>query len=468
MSRGNHFCNFITLDTSNPPVSSGKEKFKLDFSLINKLPVPVSVWQKIDNSFYLIYVNQFADKIFKSSLHWGIRLDKAFPVEYQNILSTKPAEDSFFQLIDDEILLICHYLDDSGTRKDLATPKDPGNETLKSIIEPSPVSVMITDVKGNIEYVNAKFLEVSGYSVDEVMGKNPRILKSGNTSPEQYKCIWETLMSGNIWRGEFINKRKNGDIYHEFAVISPIKDKSGRIRNFIAFKEDITELKNALNEMNKAEKFAALGKMAAFVSHQIKTPLSSIKLSIDLLGENDSIDDEARRSISIIQKEVGNLSKLLKDVLQFSKETKLYFSEIDLTKKLEVIHTLLQPMMKARGIKFKTNTAGHSVYGDTQQLHSLFLHMLENSIDSIDANGEIEIYSEMKNGACRIFIKDSGHGIEDTRFIFEPFYTTKTTGAGFGLPIAKNIAQKHNGQLNLFSTKPGETIFELVLPAKGA
>lgn len=468
MNSGNHFCDFITLDTSTPPVHSRHKQYKLDFSLINKLPVPVSVWQKVDNDYYLIYVNKSADKIFHQSYHWGIRLDKAFPVEYQNILSAKPEEDSFFQLIENDLLLICHYLDDKSSRKDLAVLRTPGNEALEKVIEPSPVSVIITDVKGNIEYVNPKFVDVSGYTETEVIGKNPRILKSGKTSPEEYREMWETLMSGNVWRGEFSNKRKNGEIYYEYAVISPIKDKTGKIRNFIAFKEDITDLKNALTEVSKSEKFAQLGKMAAFVSHQIKTPLSSIKLSIDLLGQNGSIDEEAKRSISIIQKEVGNLTRLLKEVLQFSKETKLYFSEINLSKKLDIIHSLLQPMLKARGIKFKASTSGHSIYGDTQQIHSLFLHMLENSIDSIDENGEIEISSELKNNNCHIYIKDTGRGIEDTRFIFEPFYTTKSTGAGFGLPIAKNIAQKHNGQLNLFSTKPGETIFELVLPAKGA
>ena len=468
MNSGNRVCNFIKLDTSDLPVNSGQKKCKLDFSLIHKLPIPVSVWQKVDNDFHLIYVNKFADKVFNSSYHWGIRLDKAFPVEYQNIISTKPAEDSFFQLIDNEILLICHYVDDRIARRDMFSEKNFDNTALRKIIEPSPVSIVITDVGGNIEFVNPKFVQVAGYTEDEVIGKNPRILKSGRTSAEEYRTMWETILAGNVWRGEFSNKRKNGEIYYEYAVISPIKDKNGRIRNFIAFKEDITDLKNALSEVNKSEKFAQLGKMAAFVSHQIKTPLSSIKLSVDLLGQNDSIDDEAKRSISIIQKEVGHLSMLIKDVLQFSKESKLYFSEINLTKKLSNIKSLLQPMLKARGIELRTRTSVHSVYGDTQQLHSLFLHMLENSMDSIDSNGEIEIYSELKDGMCHVFIKDSGRGIEDTRFIFEPFYTTKSTGAGFGLPIARSIAQKHNGHLNLFSTKPGETIFELVLPSKGA
>ena len=440
MNNGNRFCSFITLDTSSPPRNSGNQKLKLDFSLINKIPVPVSVWQKIEKDFYLIYVNKFANKIFDSTYHWGIRLDKAFPVEYQNIMSTKPVEDSFFQLIDDEILLICHYMHDNHSRRDILSQKTFDNAALKKVIGPSPVSVVITDINGNIEFVNPKCIEVAGYTEEEMLGQNSRLLKSGKTSPEEYKVLWETILSGNVWRGEFSNKRKNGEIYYEYAVISPIKDKNGRIINFIAFKEDITDLKNALSEVNKTEKFAQLGKMAAFVSHQIKTPLSSIKMSIDLLGQNDSIDDEAKRSISIIQKEVGHLSKLLKDVLQFSKETKLYFSRIDLTKKLAVIHALLQPVLNVRGIEFRTRTEGHFVYGDTQQLHSLLLHLLENSIDAIDTNGSIEIYSEMEKGKCHIFIKDSGHGIDDTRFIFEPFYTTKSTGAGFGLPIARNIA----------------------------
>ena len=466
MNSGNHFCNFITLDTANPPINSVRKKDKIDFSLINNLPVPISIWQKVENDFYLVYMNKYADSLFKHSYHWGIRLDKAFPVEYQNILSSNPSDESFFQFVNDELLIICHYLNDRPAFEQDTAADKASDETLRETIAPSPVSVIITDIKGNIEFVNEKFAEVSGYSREEVIGKNPRILKSGNTSPSEYKEMWDILMAGETWRGEFSNKRKDGEIYYEYAVISPLRDKAGKLKSFIAFKEDITGLKKALSEMNKSVKFAELGKMTAFVSHQIKTPLTSIKLSIDLLGQNESMDDEARRSITIIQKEVGHLSKLLKEVLQFSKQTKFYFSEIDLSKKLGSINILLQPMLKARGINFRTNTIGHMIYGDTQQLHSLFLHLLENSIESIDNNGEIEVSSVMKDGKCFIYFKDSGKGIINTRDIFEPFFTTKSTGAGFGLPIAKSIAEKHNGQLNLFSSRPGETIFELILPSK--
>ncbi len=465
MDSGNHFCSFITLDKADPPVNSVRKKNKVDFSLINNLPVPISVWQKLENNYYLVYMNRYADKLFKHSYHWGIRLDKAFPVEYQNILSSNPSDESFFQVINDELLIICHYLNDLPAPKNASTDKLSA-DSLRKIMEPSPVSVIITDIKGNIEFVNDKFADVSGYTREEVIGKNPRILKSGNTTSDGYKEMWDTLLAGNTWRGEFSNKRKDGEIYYEYAVISPLRDNSGKIKNYIAFKEDITGLKKALSDVDKSVKFAELGKMTAFVSHQIKTPLSSIKLSVDLLGQNESINDEARRSITIIQKEVGHLSKLLKEVLQFSKQSKFYFSEIDLTKKLGNIYTLLQPMLKARGINFKTNTLDHKIYGDTQQLHSLFLHLLENSIESIDKDGEIEVSSAMREGKCYIYFKDSGKGIINARDIFEPFFTTKSSGAGFGLPIAKSIAEKHNGLLNLFSSKPGETIFELILPLK--
>ena len=466
MNSGNHFCNFITLDTANPPVNSARNNEKVDFSLINNLPVPISVWQKLENDYFLVYMNTYADKLFKQSYHWGIRLDKAFPVEYQNILSSNSPDDSFFQIHNNELLILCHYLNDQPSFESKFAQEKAAEESLRKIMEPSPVSVMITDLKGNIEFVNDKFEQISGYTREEVIGKNPRILKSGNTSPDEYKEMWNTLMAGKTWRGEFSNRRKDGEIYYEFAVISPLMDRSGKIKSLIAFKEDVTDLKKALSEVNKSVKFAELGKMTAFVSHQIKTPLSSIKLSIDLLGQNNSIDKEAKRSISIIQKEVGHLSKLLKEVLQFSKQTEFYFSEIDLTKKLGNIHTLLKPMLKARGINFRTNTLDHKIYGDTQQLHSLILHLLENSIDAIDNNGEIEISSEMKDGKCYVYFKDSGKGITNTRDIFEPFFTTKSTGAGFGLPIAKSIAEKHSGQLSLFSSKPGETIFELILPSR--
>jgi PAS domain S-box-containing protein len=116
---------------------------------------------------------------------------------------------------------------------------------LSIAVEQNPATTVITDREGNIEYVNPKFCQITGYTFDEVRGKNPRVLKSGKTTPEEYKKLWDTILSGREWRGEFYNKKKNGDYFWEQAVIAPIKDDMGRIANFIAIKEDITARKQA-------------------------------------------------------------------------------------------------------------------------------------------------------------------------------------------------------------------------------
>jgi two-component system, cell cycle sensor histidine kinase and response regulator CckA len=135
---------------------------------------------------------------------------------------------------------------------------------LSRAVEQSPASVIITDLKGNIEYVNPAFVQITGYGRDEVMGQTPRILKSGETSDEEYKKLWETITSGSEWRGEFHNKKKDGQLYWESAIISPVKDETGRIINFLAVKEDITERKNMEEEQETF--FTELQEMIVTVS----------------------------------------------------------------------------------------------------------------------------------------------------------------------------------------------------------
>ena len=117
--------------------------------------------------------------------------------------------------------------------------------TYRRLVEQSPASIVITDLKGDTEYVNPKFTAVTGYTSEEVLGKNPRILKSGEMTRDQYKVLWDTILAGNEWRGELHNKRKNGELYWEFASISPLKNAAGVTTHFLAVKEDITDRKRA-------------------------------------------------------------------------------------------------------------------------------------------------------------------------------------------------------------------------------
>ncbi len=143
---------------------------------------------------------------------------------------------------------------------------------LSLAVEQSPVSIMITDPKGRITYVNPRFSECTGYQPGEVIGRNPRILKSGHTSPDEYKKLWQTITGGGEWRGEFHNKKKNGELYWESVAITPIKDAKGAISHFLAIKEDITEHKAMESQLRQAQKLEAIGQLAAGIAHEINTP----------------------------------------------------------------------------------------------------------------------------------------------------------------------------------------------------
>jgi signal transduction histidine kinase len=207
--------------------------------------------------------------------------------------------------------------------------------------------------------------------------------------------------------------------------------------------------------------------MAAYISHEIKTPLTSIKMNVDLLHQSCPAESDQKKSFYILQKEIKRLGNLLKNILQFSKDANCYYSKINLFQKIESIHEFIKPLLSERRILLYNNTGGSYLYGDPQQLRSLFIHLLENSIESIDKGGEINIYSEMSDNECRIYIRDNGCGIDNTKNIFEPFYSSKANGTGLGLSIAKSIAEKHGGSLKLVSSKPGETIFKISLPLRG-
>ncbi len=165
-----------------------------------------------------------------------------------------------------------------GTVEDVTERKrnEEGMHRLSQVVEQSPVSVVITDLMGDITYVNHKFTEVSGYSVDDVLGKNPRILKSGCSSPEVYRQLWDAITAGEEWHGVFHNRKKNGDLYWESAVIRPIKDHDGTMSHFLAIKEDITEKLAMEAQLRQSQKLEAIGQLAAGIAHEINTPIQYV------------------------------------------------------------------------------------------------------------------------------------------------------------------------------------------------
>ena len=180
-----------------------------------------------------------------------------------------------------------------GTIQDITERKETEIQLrkLSNIIEQAPLSIVITDLQGTIEYVNPRFTEVTGYSREEAVGQNPRVLKSGKIPDEVYREMWETLLQGQIWNGELINKRKNGEIFLENSTISPILDTHGTITHYAALKDDITARKRS--ETIAAEKLAEEKKISEMktrfisaASHQFRTPMATAMGSVEILANH--------------------------------------------------------------------------------------------------------------------------------------------------------------------------------------
>ena len=197
-----------------------------------------------------------------------------------------------------------------------------GLQKLSRAVEQSPSSVVITDMEGRIEYVNSKFEQVTGFTREEAIGDNPRVLKSGEQSPEFYKTMWDTIKAGREWRGEFCNRKKNGELYWEAASISPVRSPDGDVTHFVAVKEDITERRRVAEELRQAKEAAdaasqAKSEFLANMSHELRTPLNSvIGFTNVLLKDKDQKLTEADRTY--LERILGNgkhLLDLINDIL---------------------------------------------------------------------------------------------------------------------------------------------------------
>ena len=355
---------------------------------------------------------------------------------------------------------------------------------LSHAVEQSPVSIVITNNNGEIEYVNPKYIQITGYSSEEVLGQNPRILKSGETPAEEYKRLWETITSGNTWLGEFHNKRKNGELFWEKAAISPVKNRNGEITNFIAIKEDITEQKALESQLRHALKMDAIGTLAGGIAHDFNNLLTVIIGFGTILEMRMLSDDPLRIHVSHILSAADRAANLTKSLLTFSREQPLDSKIVDLN---DVVHGFekfitqaLREDIECRILLSKENL---SIFADPGQIDQILLNFATNARDAMPNGGELTI-STMRMAMDRQFINAHGYGTignyavlsvtdngigmdESTRQrIFEPFFTTKEVGKGTGLGLSMiyGIVKQHQGFVTCYSEPGIGTTFNVYLP----
>jgi two-component system sensor histidine kinase/response regulator len=368
---------------------------------------------------------------------------------------------------------------------------------LSLAVEQSSSSIAITNLNVEIEYVNQRFTELSGYTREEVIGQNPRILHSGKTTQETYNQMWDALNSGNSWRGEFINRRKNGEEYIELALIAPVRDKTGVVTHYIAIKEDITEKKRIELELAKyrlhleelvqirtqeleyAKQQAEAANQAkstflANMSHEIRTPMNAIIGFAYLIGSQvqekeqkekiGKIIDSSKHLLDIIN-DILDLSKIEANSLQLENTTFMVDSIID------HIQSMMTYRIDQKGLQFIIESdpglSKLAVVGDPLRLKQVLVNYLSNALKFTE-HGSITLRAQLLEQQAntvmlRFEVQDTGIGISEAQQakLFNAFEqaevstTRKYGGTGLGLAISRRLAQLMGGETG-FSSQPGQ------------
>lgn len=367
--------------------------------------------------------------------------------------------------------------------------RDRATRRFFSAVEQSPSSVVITDTDGSIEYVNPQFTALTGYQRDEMLGQNSRMTKSGHTSPAEYATLWATIRSGRPWRGEFLNRKKNGELFWEDTKISPIFDSDGRIINFLAVKEDITRIKDVQSAMERSmieAKAANLAKsrFLALMSHELRTPLNAIIGFSEFMGKDPYQgirDDRYKEYIADINASGQQLLQTINDILDLSKieSERMVLNERSISLFAVAAQCVRQsrPLLRSDGptLQLLEPESSPILRADEIRVKEIVFNLLSNAIKFTPA-GTITVALERRpDGRVSLSVSDTGCGIaaHDLSRVLQPFeqvhvdpMVRSQQGTGLGLPIVKRLAELHGGTLDIESEPGRGTTVRVTFPAE--
>ncbi len=387
-------------------------------------------------------------------------------------------------------LALCALLALATARARLARePYRSRMKTLSAAVEQSPVSIVITDPQGAIQYVNHRFTEVTGYAPTEVLGRNPRLLKSELTPAETHRELWQTLARGAVWQGEFANRRKDGSLYWESASIRPVTDAAGTIRHIVALKEDVTARKQAEQELLRAREAAEEAnrlktRFLANMSHEIRTPMNGV-LGMVTLALGTPLTPQQREWLGTAKESGRALLRLLADILEFSR---LECGEVPLEERpfglRRALESTLQPLAVdayAKGVEVNLRVGAEvpeRVVGDPVRLRQVVTNLVGNAV-KFTACGEVVVdLARAPRPAAdsglqlRLTVTDTGPGVDAAQLphLFESFtqgdasLSRRHGGAGLGLAIVKGIVDRVGGTLEVANRPEGGAAFSCLLP----
>lgn len=357
---------------------------------------------------------------------------------------------------------------------------------LSRAVEASPTSIVITDHQGNIQYVNPKFSQITGYSFEEALGKNPRILKTDHTPAEVHSQLWKTILAGKEWRGEFCNRQKNGEIYWEMASISPITDAHGKITHFVSVKEDITDRKAservlAIAHEQALEASRLKSQLLAKVSHELRTPLGGVLGYAELLynGTFGALTESQKNATAQIVESSRYLEIMVNELLDQaqieSKTLVLHPRRFSPAAILRQVEASMSVLCHNKGLALETHLSPdlpQELIGDDHRLQEILLNLAGNAVKFTKAGSvRIQVFQADSNHWA-MQVSDTGAGIptEAHSAIFEPFrqvdnaITHENRGTGLGLSITKQLVELMGGTITLSSEVGQGSTFTVLLP----
>lgn len=376
---------------------------------------------------------------------------------------------------------ITHFVE---TKEDitLAKRQDEEIQKLSMAVTQSSSSVLITDENGKIEYVNPAFCAITGYKLDEIMGRTPAILRSGKHPQWFYRNLWKTIKAGREWKADVCNRKKNGELYWELQSIHPILDHEGKIINFLSMRIDDTErkiaeekLKHYAKELRRSNQ--DLEDFASIASHDLQEPLRKIIAFGDrIVAKENDLQEESKDYLERMQKASARMQNLIEDLLRFSKvnNKSQHFEPVDLGKIIDEVKDILEfKIDKLNGTI--TETSMPCIEADPHQMLQLFQNIMANALkfhrEGIPPHILVESRRHGTNG-WEITIKDNGIGFDEkyAERIFKPFERlhgkSAYEGTGIGLAICKRIVERHNGTIIVKSVLGEGSSFVITLLEK--
>jgi two-component system cell cycle sensor histidine kinase/response regulator CckA len=348
--------------------------------------------------------------------------------------------------------------------------------------------VFITDRRGDILWANPAFTALTGYTLNEVRGQNPRLLKSGRQDSRFYRELWQTITAGKVWQGELVNRRKDGSLYDEEMTITPVRDSAGLISHFIAIKQDITQRKRLEAQYRQAQKMEAVGRLAGGVAHDFNNLLTIINGYSDILLARMRPDDPLREMLNEVRQAGERASSLTRQLLAFSRKQIAAPVPLDLKKLVDELRKMLSRLI-GEDVRLEVLLCPEDalIKADPGQVEQMLLNLVVNARDAMPQGGRLEIETscvELTEEFARhhpgaqpgphvlLRISDTGCGMtpEVQARIFEPFFTTKEPGKGTGLGLATvyGIVQQTDAHLEVESEPGRGTTFRIWFPRLGA